>query len=83
MDRPDSLVTPLSDGPAVPAELIFLAIVAAMLGLLLLAGIPLGEEPVAGDGSERLRRGWAGQLAEQPGAPLPSGRGRDELRSSR
>ena len=50
-------------------------IVLALLGLLLMAGVP-GEEHRAGDGSEKLRHGWAQKQAEtaaaQPAPPAPS-----------
>lgn len=62
MARVEGNSRPLKDGPAVPAELVFLAVMGALLALLALAGVPLLDEPVAGDGSERLRRGWAESL---------------------
>jgi len=53
-----------------------LALIAlALLMLLLMAGVP-GEEHRAGDGSDKLRHGWAQKQAEaaaaQPAPPAPS-----------
>ena len=51
------------DRPAVPAEIIFLGVVLVLTAFFTLAGIPGQQEPVAGDGSERLRRNWLEQRA--------------------
>ena len=85
-NRPD-----LIDGPAIRAELVFLAIIAAMSIVLLTAGLPGGPEAVAGNGSEKLRKGWADSRRGEVQAPVdvagspapvdvdswPTGRGRD------
>jgi hypothetical protein len=42
-----------------PAEVQYLIIVLAILGLLLIAGVPGGELPEAGNGTGVLRKGWA------------------------
>jgi hypothetical protein len=75
---------PLQDGPAVPAEVVFLAVMAALLAIVALAGVPLAPEPVAGDGSDALRQDWAVQQGlVQVEAPaedaLPTGRGREPV----
>jgi hypothetical protein len=44
-----------------------LAIALALAGLLLLAGIPASQR-VAGDGSSKLRHGWARERAAQASA---------------
>jgi len=50
------------------------AIVLALIGLLLLAGIPESRR-IAGNGSEKLRHGWAQQRAAaepaHPAQPAP------------
>ena len=45
-----------------PAGWPLVAIVIALIGLLLLAGIPQSQR-IAGNGSEKLRHGWAQQRA--------------------
>ena len=82
--------SPLRDGPAVPAEVIFLAIMATLLALVSLAGVPLAPEPVAGEGSDALRQNWATrsglvqhESVPQAEQPLPVGRGREPEASSR
>jgi hypothetical protein len=70
---------PAADTTAKPKPIVSvwtLALIAlAMLMLLLVAGVP-GEEHRAGDGSEKLRHGWARKraeaAAEQPAPPAPS-----------
>ncbi|RKY18241.1 MAG: hypothetical protein DRQ55_13840 [Planctomycetota bacterium] len=81
---------PLKDGPIVPAEVVFLAVMAALLALVSLAGVPLAHEPVAGEGSDALRQDWAtraglAQADPAPDAepPLPAGRGREPEALSR
>ena len=41
---------------------------AALALVLAVAGVP-GRERVAGDGSDKLRRGWAEQRVQDAGAP--------------
>ena len=68
-----------ADTAAKPRSLVSvwtLALIAlAMLMLLLVAGVP-GEEHRAGDGSDKLRHGWAQKQTEaaatQPAPPAPS-----------
>ena len=68
-----------TDTAAKPRSLVSvwtLALIAlALFMLLLVAGVP-GEEHRAGDGSEKLRHGWAKQqaqrAAEQPAPSAPS-----------
>jgi hypothetical protein len=47
------------------------AVVVALIGLLLLAGVP-GRERVAGNGSEALRHGWASRRAAAAQQPQPA-----------
>ena len=68
-----------ADTAAKPTSLVsiwtLVLIVLALLMLLLMAGVP-GEEHRAGDGSDKLRHGWAQRQAEaaaaQPAPPAPS-----------
>jgi hypothetical protein len=59
---PDATHIADTQRPVVSAWLLAL-IVAALLMLLFMAGVP-GEEHRAGDGSEKLRHGWARKQAE-------------------
>jgi len=63
----------LSDGPALPAEVMFLIAIAAVVLLLSLAGVPLTPEREAGDGSDALRKGW---LQERQAEALAEGQQR-------
>ena len=58
------------EGLSTRAEVQFLAIAVVGALLLLLSGLPGGREPLAGDGSDDLRLGWASRL-ESP-APVPT-----------
>lgn len=74
--------TKLKDGPPVPAELVFVAMIALLGVLLSLAGVPLAPEKSVTDGSDALRKGWLEQRqaeslaeasnedSEPSGAPL-------------
>ncbi len=53
-----SWVTESPDQPQVPAEIVFLLVVLTLTIIFSVAGIPGEAEPVAGDGSDALRRGW-------------------------
>lgn len=53
-----------------PAGWALVAIVIALIGLLLLAGIPESQR-IAGNGSEKLRHGWARERAAA-GEPQPA-----------
>ncbi len=59
---------------AAPAELPFLIVGAALLGLLLVAGLPAPRERVVVDGSEALRRGWAEELRASAVLDPPAGK---------
>jgi hypothetical protein len=57
-----SWVTESPDRPPVPAEVVFLLVVLVLTVFFTLAGIPGEALPVAGEGSEALKRDW---LAER------------------
>jgi len=79
--RPDASVA--VDRPSVPAEIVFLCVVLVLTIFFSLAGVPGLPEPVAGEGSDKLRQGWmeeARQAADSEGmaeagaeAALPAG----------
>ncbi|MCB9897550.1 MAG: hypothetical protein H6828_16355 [Planctomycetes bacterium] len=47
--------------PGLPAEILFLLVIGCLTVFFSLAGIPGTATPVAGDGSDALRQGWAEQ----------------------
>ncbi len=61
------------DERRMPAEVQYAFIVVAILMVIAFAGVPGRREPTAGDGTSKLRHGWAAQRAAAARSSEPGG----------